>query len=474
MENYLRLADIQQDIREGAIDVEQLVQHYLANIKAQPDLNAFLEVFEKEAIQQAIRVDCKIKKGSAGKLAGLVVGIKDVICFRDHELTCASQILRGFQSQFSATAVARLLAEDAIIIGRQNCDEFGMGSSSENSSFGPVKNGADPNRVPGGSSGGSAVAVQMDMCQVSLGSDTGGSVRQPASFCGIFGLKPTYSRVSRHGLVAYASSFDCIGILSRSLEDAAIVLEVIAGEDEYDSTVSREPVPTFSNYHNQVIEPKTVGVISEIIHSSGINPDIKACINGVCRSLESKGHQVREVSFDLLDYLLPTYYILTSAEASSNLSRYDGVRYGYRSEEADTLVSMYKKSRTEGFGEEVIKRILLGTYVLSASYYDAYFTQAQKVRNLIRQQTESLLESCDFLLSPTTPTTAFRLGEHTQNPIEMYLEDIFTVQPSLSGLPAISIPVGEDSGGMPVGVQLVGGAFNEEELLSFSRELVSL
>lgn len=474
MENYSTLAEIQQDIRKGVISVEELVNHHLKNIQAHSSLNVFLEVFDEESLERAAVIDQKIANGSAGKLAGLVVGIKDVICYKDHQVSCGSQILNGFHSQFSSTVVERLMQEDAIIIGRQNCDEFAMGSSNENSSFGPVRNGADPERVPGGSSGGSAVAVQMDLCQVSLGSDTGGSVRQPASFCGVYGLKPTYSRVSRHGLVAYASSFDIIGVLSKSLEDAAIVLEVIAGEDEYDSTVSREPVLPYSDYLEQEVTPKTIGVISEILHSPGLAPEIKASTEAAINTLQSKGHRVEEVSFDLLEYLLPTYYILTTAEASSNLSRFDGVRYGHRSSEGKTLESMYKKSRMEGFGDEVIRRILLGTFVLSASYYDAYFTQAQKVRKLIRQKTEKLLETYDFLLSPTTPTTAFSLGENTQSPLEMYLADIYTVQASLSGVPAISLPMGKDANHMPIGVQLVTNAFNEAELLSFSRELVSL
>lgn len=471
---YSTLADTQQDIRKGLITVEALVKHHLKQIKDHQSLNVFLEVYEEEAISRARVIDQKITKNEAGFLAGLIVGIKDVICQKDHAVTCGSQILKGFQSQFSATAVQRLLDQDAIIIGRQNCDEFAMGSSNENSSYGPVKNGANPGRVPGGSSGGSAVAVQMDMCHVSLGSDTGGSVRQPASFCGVFGLKPTYSRISRHGLVAYASSFDIIGILSKSLEDSAIVLEVIAGEDDFDSTVSLQPVNNYSDLLSEKSETKKIGVLSEIMHSPGLNEEIKTQTEKVIDGLKEKGHVVEEVSFDYLDYLLPTYYILTTAEASSNLSRFDGVRYGHRSDDAATLEAMYKRSRTEGFGGEVLRRILLGTYVLSASYYDAYFNQAQKVRKLIKNQTESLLKEYDFLLSPTTPTTAFEIGENTQSPLEMYLADIYTVQASLAGVPAISIPIGTDTAGLPVGLQLVAGAFNEGELLSFSKEVVSL
>lgn len=472
--NYTTLTEIRKDIRNGVITVEQLVRHYLRNIEANWSLNAFLEIYKEEALNQARLIDQKLANGRAGKLAGLVLGIKDVLCHKDHELTGGSQILKGFVSQFSATAVARLIDEDAIIIGRQNCDEFGMGSSNEHSSYGPVKNGLDAQRVPGGSSGGSAVAVQMDMCQVSLASDTGGSVRQPAAFCGIYGLKPTYSRVSRHGLVAYASSFDTIGVLTKSLEDAAEVLGVIAGEDEFDSTVSREPVNNYAEALSKDPAPKKIGVISAFMASQDLDPDIKTQTEELVVDLEEQGHIVEEVTFDYLDYLLPTYYILTTAEASSNLSRYDGVRYGHRSDDAVTLEEMYKRSRTEGFGSEVLRRILLGTYVLSASYYEAYFNQAQKVRQLIKKQTEALLLDYDFLLSPTTPTTAFKLGKNTQTPIEMYLADIFTVLASLAGVPAISIPVGMDSEWLPIAVQLMGSAFNEGELLSFSNEIVSL
>lgn len=470
----MQLTDIQQDIRNGVITVEILVRHYLKNIKANKSLNAFLEVYDIEALAQARIVDQKLAKGKAGKLAGLVVGIKDVICYKDHSLSCGSQILEGFTSQFSATAVQRLLAEDVIIIGRQNCDEFAMGSSNGNSSFGPVKNGADPNRVSGGSSGGSAVAVQMDMCQISLGSDTGGSVRQPAAFCGVYGLKPTYGRISRHGLVAYASSFDTIGVLSKSPEDAAMVLGCMAGHDEYDSTVSRQSETDYTFAISQIPRRKKVGVLSEALRIPGLNRAVKSTAERVTIGLKAKGHLVEEVSFEYFDYLLSTYYILSMAEASSNLSRYDGVRYGHRCADATTLETMYKKSRTEGFGSEVLRRILLGTFVLSASYFDAYFNQAQKVRRLIRERTEVLLLEYDFLMLPTTPTPAFKIGEKEQNPLDMYESDIFTVLASLAGVPAISIPMDKDADGLPIGLQLMAGAFNEGELLSFSKEVVSL
>lgn len=435
-----------------------------------PQLCALLSVYGDEALEQAALVDGKIRKGTAGRLAGLVVTIKDVLCYKDHPLQCGSKILDGFDSQFTATAVQRLLDEDAIIIGRNNCDEFAMGSSSENSAFSPVINADGENRVPGGSSGGSAVAVQSDMCAVSLGTDTGGSVRQPASFCGIIGLKPTYSRISRHGLAAYASTFDTIGIFSNSVEDSALVLEVISGEDDFDSTVSREPVEKYSESLD-FSGSRKIAYIKETVENDAINDEVKDCFMNKLETLKSLGHEVEEVSFPLMEYALPTYYILTTAEASSNLSRYDGVRFGHRSAKAKNLEEMYKKSRSEGFGEEVLKRIMLGTAVLSASYHDAYYLKAQKVRRLIQQELNELLERYDFIVLPTAPTTAFELGSKTDNSMEMYLADLFTVQASVAGVPAVSLPIGRDSDGMSIGLQIVAKAFEEQKLLAFSHYL---
>jgi aspartyl-tRNA(Asn)/glutamyl-tRNA(Gln) amidotransferase subunit A len=474
LKNYSSLDQIRNDIREGVLSCVQLVEHHLNNIKQNSHLNAFLEVYEEQALKHAEEIDQKITAGTAGKLAGMVVGLKDVLVHQDHAATAGSKILEGFKSQFTGTAVQRLIEEDAIIIGRQNCDEFAMGSSNENSAYGPVLNAADPERVPGGSSGGSAVAVQADMCQVSLGTDTGGSVRQPASFCGVVGLKPTYSRISRFGLIAYASSFDCIGIFSKSIEDNALVLEVIAGQDEFDSTVSQKEVPQYSKLLGLEQGKKLkIAYIKETIESEGLNPEVREKTMERLRFLEKEGHTVEAMEFPLLDYILPTYYILTTAEASSNLSRFDGVKYGYRSPNAVSMEEMYKMSRTEGFGEEVKRRIMLGTFVLSASYYDAYYTKAQRVRRMIKEQTEALLAQYDFLLMPTTPTTAFKLGEHSENPIEMYLADIFTVQANVSGIPAISIPNGLDSNGLPVGLQVASQAFNEQQLFAFSKYLLN-
>jgi aspartyl-tRNA(Asn)/glutamyl-tRNA(Gln) amidotransferase subunit A len=394
LRKYYSFKDIKNDIREGIIDCTQLVDHYLKNIKDKAYLNAFLEVYEDEARQQALRVDEKIRSGKAGKLAGMVIGIKDVLCYKNHSLQCSSHILKNFKSQFTATAVQRLLDEDVIIIGRINCDEFAMGSSNENSAFGPVKNEIDPERVPGGSSGGSAVAVQSDLCLAALGTDTGGSVRQPAAFCGIIGLKPTYSRISRYGLTAYASSFDTIGILTTDVYDNALLLELMAGEDEYDSTVSKKPVPEYSQ-KMKFGGKANIAYIKETLEDPRIDSEIKDRIKNVLDFLKNEGHNVDAIEYPLLDFVLPTYYILTTAEASSNLSRYDGVRYGYRSTNTTDLESMYKKSRSEGFGEEVQRRILLGTFILSASYYDAYYTKAQKVRRIIRDKTLEILEKYD-------------------------------------------------------------------------------
>ncbi|UII27743.1 Asp-tRNA(Asn)/Glu-tRNA(Gln) amidotransferase subunit GatA [Fulvivirga maritima] len=473
MELYTSLNLIQEDLKSGKTTCCELVEYYLKNIEDNKHLNAFLEVYTEEAKDAAKKVDVKIKEGTAGPLAGLVVSIKDVLCHIDHGLQASSNILEGFQSQFNGTAIQRLIDADAIIIGRTNCDEFAMGSSNENSAFGPVLNAIDNERVPGGSSGGAAVSVQADMCLVALGSDTGGSVRQPAAFCGVIGLKPTYSRISRHGLMAYASSFDCIGLLAKNVDSIAATLEVIAGADDYDSTVSQKPVPEYSK--NLAPEPQyKIAYIRETMETEGINQEVKAKTVEAIEKLKQNGHEVEVVDFPLLDYLLATYYILTTAEASSNLSRYDGVKYGFRSPHTHDLESMYKKTRSEGFGHEVKTRIMLGTFVLSASYYDAYYTKAQKVRRMIRDETKKILSKYDFIVLPTTPTTAFKLGEHSEDPLEMYLADLFTVQSSVSGLPTISIPNGKDKGGLPIGLQIVSDDFQEEKILAFSDYLINL
>jgi aspartyl-tRNA(Asn)/glutamyl-tRNA(Gln) amidotransferase subunit A len=477
LKSYATFRAIQHDLQHGTLTCQDLVKHYLSNIKSKAHLNVFLSVYEAEALNRAAEVDQKLKQGIAGKLAGLVIGLKDVLAYENHPLQASSKILNGFISQYNATAVQRLLDEDAIVIGRQNCDEFAMGSSNESSAFGPVLNEADITRVPGGSSGGSAVSVMADMCQIALGSDTGGSVRQPAAFCGVFGLKPTYSRISRYGLIAYGSSFDCIGIFGKSVEDIALVLEVIAGADEMDSTVSRKPVPAYSSRLDSADNNnKTykVAYVKEIDDSAGLQPEIRSSIKAKIDQLKTAGYEVETVEFPLMEYILPTYYILATAEASSNLSRYDGVRFGYRSKNTTDLHSMYKKTRAEGFGKEVQRRILLGTFVLSASYYDAYYTKAQKVRRIIRDKTKEILKKYDFIVMPITPTTAFKLGEHTDNPLEMYLADLFSVQANVVGVPAISLPCGKDAQGLPIGLQVIADDFEEEKLLHFSTLLMKL
>lgn len=470
----MNFPQIQKDLKEGRLTCVERVQFHLNQIKSKQHLNAFLTVYDEEALLRAEQIDEKIRNGTAGKLAGMVVGLKDVLAYKDHPLQASSKILDGFISQFNATAVQRLLNEDAIIIGRQNCDEFAMGSSNENSAFGPVRNEIDPTRVPGGSSGGSAVAVMADMCQVSLGSDTGGSVRQPAAFCGVIGLKPTYSRISRYGLVAYGSSFDCIGIFSKNLDDVALVMEVIAGPDKFDSTVSNLPVPEYHREMKREARSYRIAYIRETMESPALQREIREAIEHKIAQLKSAGHIVEAIDFPLLEYVLPTYYILATAEASSNLSRFDGVRFGYRSKNTTDLESLYKKTRAEGFGKEVQRRILLGNFVLSSSYYDAYYTKAQKVRRLIREKTKDVFKEYDFIIMPTTPSTAFKIGELTDNPVEMYLADLFSVQANVAGIPGISLPCGKDDRGLPIGVQLIADDFNELDLFRFSEVFLSL
>lgn len=484
---YRSFSSVQADIKSGSVTCRQLVEQYLARIDEYRHLNVFTEVYDVAARQQADIVDGKLATGTAGRLAGMVIGIKDVLSYTGHGVRAGSRMLADFTAQFTATAVQRLLDEDVIIIGRQNCDEFAMGSSNENSAFGPVLNAADTSRVPGGSSGGSAVAVQAGLCLASIGSDTGGSVRQPAAFCGVVGLKPTYGRISRWGLIAYASSFDCVGPIANTVEDAALLLEIMAGADEFDSTVSSQPVSAYTQA-SLPDRPLRIAYLRDGVESPGVDLSVREATLAKIDSLRKAGHTVEPVDLSLLKYLLPTYYILTTAEASSNLSRFDGVRYGYRSVGTDTsaldLLSLYKKSRTEGFGAEVRKRILLGTFVLSASYYDAYYTKAQQVRRLIRQETEQLFDQYDFLLSPTTPTPAFLLGEKTgqrpdDDPLQMYLADIFTVQANVVGYPSISIPNGTDNSlgdgqGLPIGVQLMAPPFAEGALVAMAKALASI
>jgi aspartyl-tRNA(Asn)/glutamyl-tRNA(Gln) amidotransferase subunit A len=470
LNTFRSFLEVQNALQSSSVSCIDITTNYLQRISVKKNINAFVEVYTEEALEQAKIVDQKIHNGTAGKLAGMVVGIKDNLCYKNHKVSAASKILDGFESLFTATSVQRLLNEDAIIIGRLNCDEFAMGSANENTIYGPVKNPLDNSKVSGGSSGGSAAAVAAGLCLAALGSDTGGSIRQPAAFCGIVGMKPTYSRVSRYGLIAYASSFDQIGPLTNNVEDAALILEVIAGKDDFDSNISIKEVERYSKAPLDK-NPKKIAYIKDSLDREGLDPDIKQFIEEKIIKLKNQGHIVQPISFPYLELLVPTYYVITTAEASSNLARFDGAHYGYRSESITDLESTYINSRTEGFGEEVKRRIMLGTFVLSAGYHDAYFTKAQKIRRLIQQKTNEIFEKYDFLISPTTPHTAFKIGQKHKDPTVMYLEDIFTVQANLAGNPAISLPLGKHSNGLPIGLHVMSDNFKEGDLLAFSKYL---
>jgi len=467
--SFQSISAYQQQLFDGTISCVDAVDFFLKKINENKGLNAFVEVYDAESLERAKLLDDKRKNGgSCGKLHGVIIALKDVICYKDHKVTAASHILKDFISIYNSTAVEKLLAEDAIIIGNCNCDEFAMGSTNENSVYGRVKNALDENKVPGGSSGGSAVAVQAGMCMASLGSDTGGSVRQPADFCGIVGLKPSYGTISRHGLIAYASSFDQIGIFAKNIEDAAEILEVISGKDEFDSTVNQKKT------ENLFIcdKPKKykIAVFKNAVQHKSLDPEIKSSIYQLTDNLKNDGHTVAEINFDLIDYIVPAYYILTTAEASSNLSRYDGVRYGFRdSNEVEDLAIFYKRNRGKGFGKEVKKRIMLGTFVLSEGYYDAYFTKAQQVRNILSGRTRDIFNEYDFIILPTVPSTAFEAGKMEKDPIAAYLADIFTVYANLTGIPGVSLPLFRHSNGMPFGVQLLADKHDEAKLLQFSK-----
>ncbi len=453
----------------------EAVEFFLRRIENNQRLNAYTQVFAEEALQKAAELDQQRLAGKpTGKLHGVVVGIKDVICYKGHTVTAASHILQGFTATYNATAIQKLLDEEAIILGACNCDEFAMGSSNENSFYGTTRNALNEDLVPGGSSGGSAVAVQAGLCMVSLGSDTGGSVRQPADFCGIVGLKPTYGAISRYGLIAYGSSFDQIGIFAVNIPDAALVLQVISGKDAFDSTMADRQVPDYTAALAETPKKLRIGYFDEALHHPGLDKEMASHITTYIASLETLGHTVSPVNFGLLDYIVPTYYVLTTAEASSNLSRYDGVRFGYRSTATQTdLADFYKESRSEGFGKEVKRRILLGTFVLSAGYFDAYFTQAQKVRKKLLDKTKEIFNNFDVILLPTVPSTAFKIGEKTDDPIAMYLADIYTVYANLVGIPAISLPLFKHSNGMPYGLQAMTNQFCELSLLQLSHQLMA-
>ncbi len=460
---YGTISEIREALRSGESALS-ITESYLKRIKEFQNLNAFIEIFEEDALRQAKDVDAKIANGTAGQLAGCVVAIKDNICFKGHRVTASSKILDGFESLFTATALQRLIDQDVIVIGRLNCDEFAMGSSNETSVYGPVKNNLDTSKVPGGSSGGSAVAASAGLCTFSLGSDTGGSIRQPASWTKTYGFKPTYGRISRYGLIAYASSFDQIGPFTNSLEDAELITEIMSGKDEFDSTSSSR------EWETNVQEKGQLAVISEYLHHPGLDAEVKEALFSTIEKLKEAGYSIKEYSFPFMEQLVPTYYVLSTAEASSNLARFDGVHYGYRSTEAKGVEETYTKSRTEGFGKEVKRRIMAGTFVLSHGYYDAYYAKAQQVRRLIKNKTIEILTDCDAILMPTTPGTAFALNA-ISDPIQMYLQDIFTVHANLAGNPALSMPWKTHSNGLPFGIQLMAADFNDQFVLNLAKKI---
>jgi len=469
---FSNIKHYQLDLTANNITCADAVQFYLQQIDANKKLNAFTEVFANEAIQQAQKLDEKRNNGEPlKKLHGVVIAIKDVLCYKGHSVTASSKILEGFTSLYTATAVQRLLDEDAIIIGACNCDEFAMGSSNENSVYGNVLNALDNTKVPGGSSGGSAVAVQAGLCMASLGSDTGGSVRQPADFCGIIGLKPSYGRISRYGLIAYASSFDQVGIFANNIQDTALLLEIMSGEDEFDSTALNNG--QWATGNQESAKKYKIAYFKEALHHPSLDKEIQQNILNLVETLKSNGHTVTELDFDLLDYVVPAYYVLTTAEASSNLNRYDGIRYGYQATgNIKDLTEFYKQTRSEGFGKEVQRRIMLGTFVLSSGYYDAYFSKAQQVRRLLVDQTDAIFVDYDAVIMPTSPTTAFTIGEKNTDPVAMYLADIFTVFANLTGIPGISVPLFKHSNGMPFGLQVMTKKTDELTLLQLGDYLV--
>ncbi len=476
MFSYQNITNYQQQLKEGKISCKEVVAFYLDKIKKASHLNAIIDVYAAESLERAQFLDEKREKGKApGKLHGVIITVKDVISQKSHKLSASSKMLKDFISIYDATAVKKLLEEDAIIIGKCNCDEFAMGNTNENSCYGRVKNALNENKVSGGSSGGSAVAVQAGLCMASLGSDTGGSVRQPADFCGIVGMKPSYGTVSRHGLIAYASSFDQIGVFANNVEDVASVLEVISGPDEYDSTVNQQISNEIIPSQSIKFSPKEyrIALFKNAMNHESLDPEIRKAIFELIENLRNDGYTVEEIDFDLIDYIVPAYYVLTTAEASSNLSRYDGVRYGYRDEKnTEDLATFYKKNRGKGFGKEVKKRIMLGTFVLSEGYYDAYFTKAQQVRKLLALRTREIFNSFDVVLLPTVPTTAFDAGMMEKDPIASYLADIFTVYANLTGIPGISLPLFKHTNGMPFGAQLLANKHDELTLLQLSQVLL--
>jgi aspartyl-tRNA(Asn)/glutamyl-tRNA(Gln) amidotransferase subunit A len=461
--NKLTIADAQAKLRKREISSRDLTRACLDRIAAvEPKLNAFITVTEREALEQADAADQRLAKADAPPLCGIPLGIKDIYATRGVRTTCASKILDNFVPPFDATVIARLRAEGAVFVGKANMDEFAMGSSTENSAYGPTRNPHDLDRVAGGSSGGSAAAVAAFECLGSLGTDTGGSIREPASFCGVVGIKPTYSRVSRYGVIAYASSLDQVGPFSHTVRDAAIMLRSLAGVDPSDSTCSARSVPDYERALTGDVKGLRIGVPKEYF-VDGMQPEVEKSVREALANLQKQGARTVEISLPHTSYAVAAYYLVATAEASANLSRYDGIRFGLRVP-AENNIELYEKSRAQGFGAEVKRRIMLGSFALSAGYYDAYYLKGQKVRTLIRRDFERAFELCDVVMAPVVPTTAFKLGEKTADPLTMYLSDIFTISVNLAGLPGMSMPCGYDDHGLPIGLQIIGSPFSEETI----------
>ncbi len=468
----LTLSELRKILDRKELSSKEVTRAYLDRIQeTDGKIRSYITVTEKDALAQAERADKRISRGETSALTGIPLGIKDVICTRGIKTTCGSRMLENFRPPFNAHVMERLLSQDAVMLGKLNMDEFAMGSSTENSAFFQTRNPWDLERIPGGSSGGSAASVGARLCCASLGSDTGGSIRQPASHCGVVGMKPTYGRVSRFGLVAFASSLDQIGPLARSVKDCAVLLEAISGHDSRDSTCLPASVPAYSEACIEGLQDFTIGVPEEYF-VEGLDPEVEKAVRSGIEALESMGARIERISLPHTEYAVAVYYIIATAEASSNLSRYDGVKYGFRAKEYSNLMEMYKNTRAQGFGPEVKRRIMLGTYCLSAGYYDAFYKKASQVRTLIIQDFKKAFEKCDAVAAPVAPTTAFRLGEKVDDPVQMYLSDIFTIPVNLAGIPGISVPCGFDSKGLPVGLQIMAGHLQEEKLFraAFSLE----
>ena len=469
MELYeLTIHELQDKLRAGQTTAAEIAASVFQRIDAvEKDVHAYISLMRKSALAEAVRADEQIKRGEGGALAGIPIALKDITCTQGYRTTCGSRILDNFIPPYDATVVEKLRTAGAVFTGKTNMDEFAMGSSTETSHYGTTRNPWDLGRIPGGSSGGSAAAVAADECIAALGSDTGGSIRQPAALCGVVGMKPTYGRVSRYGLIAFASSLDQIGPFTKDVEDCAIVMNVIAGYDPRESTSVPEEVPDYRRFLGRGVEGWTVGIPKEYF-VAGIDPEVEASVRRAITVLEQAGARCVEVSLPHTQYCLAVYYIVAPAEASSNLARYDGVRFGFRSEGNRDLLDMYKKTRSAGFGAEVKRRIMLGTYALSSGYYDAYYKKASQVRALIKRDFDRVFTGCDIILTPTTPTAAFRIGEKTDDPMQMYLSDIFTISANLAGIPGISVPCGFTSGGLPIGVQFLAGHFQEGRLIQIA------